>query len=54
MQNLFDQPIRSGKVRKGVRYYQYGNGTINIMGQKYLGYSIRDAIALYRKKFPAY
>jgi len=50
--DLFDKPIRSGKVRDGVYYHQYPNGVINIMGQKYVGYSIKDAVSLYRKKFP--
>lgn len=50
--DLFDTPIRSGKVRNGVYYHQYRNGTINIMGEKYVGYSIKDSISLYRKKYP--
>ena len=50
--DLFDTPIRSGKVRNGVYYHQYGNGVINIQGEKFCEYSIKDAISLYRKKFP--
>ena len=51
--DLFDTPLRSGVVREGVWYHQYRNGVINIMGQKYLGYTIKQAVALFRKQFPA-
>ena len=50
---LFDQPIRSRKVRNGVVADQFRNGVININGEKYQEYSLADAIAHYRKKFPA-
>lgn len=50
--DLFESPIRSGKVRKDVWYHQYRNGVINIMGQKYSGYTIKEAISLFRKQFP--
>jgi len=52
--DLFATPIRSGKVRDGVYYHQYRNGVINIMGEKYLYYSIKEAVSLYRKKHPKY
>lgn len=51
--DLFEAPIRIKKVRAGVDAYQYANGTINIDGEKYVGWSMTDAIALHRKKFPA-
>ena len=51
--DLFDTPLRSGVVRQGVWYHQYRNGVINIMGQKYLGYTIKEAISMFRKNFPA-
>ena len=47
---LFDNPIRMGKVRNGVNWEQYRNGVINIAGQKYSGYSIKEAVALWRKQ----
>lgn len=50
--DLFDTPLRSGKVRKGVYYHQYRNGIINIMGEKFSGYSIKDAVMIWRKKNP--
>ena len=52
--DLFETPIKSKRVRKGVTAYLYRNGTININGMKYVGYSMTDAIKLYRKKYPAY
>ncbi len=50
--DLFETPIRSGKVRKDVYYHQYRNGTININGKKYLLYSIKDAVKIWRHKNP--
>lgn len=50
--DMFNPPIRSKKVRDGVVAYVYSNGTINIAGQKYIGWSLTDAIKLFRKKFP--
>lgn len=47
--DLFDTPICSGKVRNGVWYHKYRNGTINIMGKQYVGYSIKDAVSIWRK-----
>lgn len=54
MCDLFDKPLKQKRVRKGVTAYLYRNGTININGEKYIGYSMTDAISLYRAKFPAY
>jgi hypothetical protein len=51
MQDLFSTPISKTKVINGVYAYKYLNGTININGQKYIGYSVSQAIKLYRSKF---
>lgn len=51
MSDLFSTPIKAKKVRKNVTAYVYRNGTININGQKYIGYSLTEAIKLYRQKF---
>ena len=51
MRDLFDTPIKAKKVRQGIIAYQYRNGTININGQKYLMYSMTDAIKDFRKRF---
>lgn len=48
--DLFDTPLASKKVRKGVTAYKYRNGTININGEKYVGYSMTDAIKIWRSK----
>ncbi len=53
MVDLFNTPIRSKKVRKGITAHQYGNGNININGQLYVMYSMTDAIRKFRKDFPA-
>ena len=50
MQDLFETPIRKRKVRTGIYAYQYRNGVININGQKYLEYSLTDAIKAWRLK----
>ena len=52
--DLFEKPIRSKKVRDRLYAYQYRNGCVNIDGQKYYGFSMTDAIKLYRQKFPKY
>ena len=52
MIDLFDTPIKQKKVRNDVIAYQYRNGTININGQKYIMYSISEAIKKYRTDFP--
>ena len=53
MIDLFNTPIKSKKVRKGIVAHQYKNGIININGQIYGMYSMTDAIKQYRKNFPA-
>jgi hypothetical protein len=50
MKDLFREPTSSTKVRNGVYAYKYANGTINIDGFQYIGYSIKDAIKIYRSK----
>lgn len=52
MRDLFETPIRQRKVRKNVIAYQYRNGVINIKGQKYVMYSMTDAIKKFRHSFP--
>lgn len=52
--DLFERPIKSKKVRNGLYAHQYRNGCVNIDGQKYYGFSMTDAIKLYRQKFPKY
>lgn len=42
--DLFEKPVKTKKVRNGVTAYMYRNGTINIYGQKYVGYSMTEAI----------
>jgi hypothetical protein len=53
MTDLFDTPVKTKKVRKGVTAYQYRNGVINIGGQRYAMYSMTDAVKKFRKDFPA-
>lgn len=52
MQDLFSTPIAKGKVRNGVNWYKYSNGTININGTKYLCYTVKDAVKTWRKQNP--
>ena len=51
--DLFDTPIKSKQVRKGVMAYQYRNGIVNIDGIKYVMHSMTSAINAHRKLFPA-
>lgn len=51
--DLFSTPIQQKQVRKNVWAYKYPNGTINIEGQKYLGYSMTEAIKKYRATYKA-
>lgn len=50
---FFEVPIRTRKVRAGVVARQYPNGTVNIAGQKFIGYTMTEAIKAFRRKFPA-
>lgn len=52
MQDLFDTPISEKKVRKGIVAYKYRNGTININGEKFVFYSMSEAIKMWRAKNP--
>jgi hypothetical protein len=54
MRDLFETPVKETFVRKGITAYQYRNGVININGQKYVMYSMTDAIKKFRKSFPKY
>ena len=47
--DLFSTPIKSVKVKDGVYAHKYPNGVININGYKYMYYSMREAIKLYKK-----
>ena len=50
IQDLFSNPISKTKVRKDIFAYRYANGCVNIQGKKYFGYSIKNAISLWRKE----
>jgi len=50
MIDLFSNPVSKTKVRDGIFAYKYQNGTININGSKYLNYSIKNAIKLWRQQ----
>jgi YHS domain-containing protein len=52
MSDLFESPISKTKVRNGIFAYKYRNGCINIEGEKYFFYSIKDAIKDWRSKNP--
>lgn len=51
MRDLFENPVKSRKVRKNVYAYLYPNGIINIAGIKYQGYSITEAIKKFRQNY---
>lgn len=48
--DLFSTPLSKTKVRKGIYAYKYRNGCINISGQKFFDYSIKDAIKIWRSR----
>lgn len=48
--SLFESPIRQKRVSKDTVAYQFRNGTIVINEQKYVMYSMTEAIKLYRKQ----
>lgn len=48
--DLFDNPISSIKVRNGIFAHKYRNGTVNINGEKYVGYSVAQAVKIWRSK----
>lgn len=47
---LFEQPIKAVKVNKQVTAYKFLNGMIKIEEDRFLGYSMKEAIRLYRFK----
>jgi hypothetical protein len=49
MNDLFETPIKTKKVRNGIFAHQYRNGVINIAGQKFVMYSMTEAIKQWRK-----
>jgi hypothetical protein len=51
---MFSEIVSRTKVRNGVYATKYMNGTIEIQGQKYLMYSLSDAIKNWRKKNPKF
>ena len=46
--DLFATPISATKVRNGIFALRYPNGCININGKKYFGYSVKQAIKIWR------
>jgi hypothetical protein len=52
LSDLFDEPIAVRKVRNNIRAYKYRNGVININGEKFVFYSMKDAIKKWRSKNP--
>lgn len=49
MTDLFSTPIRAVHIKGEIYAYQYMNGTITIDGQKYLMYSMSEAIKKYKQ-----
>jgi hypothetical protein len=47
---MFEPAISKTKVRKGIYAFKYRNGCINIAGEKYFLFSIKDAIKDWRSK----
>ena len=50
--DIFNPPIRSKKARIGITAYLYNTGIVAIDGQKYSGYSMTEAIWLWRRENP--
>ena len=48
--DMFENPLSKTKVRNGVYAYKYANGCINIQGEKFFFYSIKDAIKIWISK----
>ena len=48
MVGFFDTPIKKVKVRNGVYAYKFSNGWITVGSQKYLYYSMTEAIKKWR------
>jgi len=48
--DLFSTPIKAKVIKsRNVTAYKYDNGTINIDGHKFIGYSMTEAIKQYLK-----
>lgn len=47
---LFENLISKTKVRNGIYAYKYRNGTININGEKFMFYSVTEAIKIWRSR----
>ena len=52
--DLFELPIKSKEIRKGVYAKQYRNGVVSINGIRYVMYSMTDAISKFRRDYPCY
>ena len=50
MTDLFEWPVQSARIRKGVYAHQYKNGNVKIDGEWYIEHSITSAIAAFRAK----
>ena len=49
---LFDNPIRTGKVRKNVNWCQYPRGLVTVGRHRFYGYSITESIKIWRRNNP--
>ena len=49
---LFETPISKTKVRNGVNAYRYKTGIIVINNEKFVMYTMKEAIKLWRQKNP--
>ena len=48
----FVNPISKTKVRRNIYAYKYPNGCININGEQFHFYSLKDAIKIWRRNNP--
>lgn len=46
--HLYDYPILSKEINKGIWAHKYRTGVINIEGIKYIGYSMKEAIIKFK------
>lgn len=49
---LFETPVKTKQVRKYVTAFKLRNGTVEIDGYTYIGYSMSEAISKFRKDHP--
>lgn len=47
---LFDTPTSKTKVRNGIFAYRYRNGLVLIDNKRYYDYTIKEAIAKFRRE----